>query len=213
MEIKEAINKLTLLEKIQLCNGLNLWQSKAYEEYDIPSFFMCDGPSGLRRQDIGPNAEMTGIGKAHPATCYPTSVTTANTWNKELLYKLGEAIGQEAQDQKVNVVLGPGVNIKRNPLCGRNFEYFSEDPVLAGNLAAQLIKGIQSQDVGACLKHFACNSQEKSRFVSNGLIDERTLREIYLKAFEIAVKEAKPATIMSSYPLVNGVHCSNIKNY
>lgn len=211
MEIKEAINKLTLLEKIQLCNGLNLWQSKAYEEYDIPSFFMCDGPSGLRRQDVGENAEMTGMSKSHPATCYPTSVTTANTWNKELLYKLGEAIGQEAQDQKVNVVLGPGVNIKRNPLCGRNFEYFSEDPILAGNLAAQLIKGIQSQDVGACLKHFACNSQEKSRFTSNGLIDERTLREIYLKAFEIAIKEARPATIMSSYPLVNGVHCSNNK--
>ncbi len=211
MEIKEVLSKLTLLEKIQLCSGINFWQSKAYEEYNIPSFFMCDGPSGLRKQDVGKGTDMLGINKSFPATCFPASVTTSNTWNKELLFKLGEALGQEAQDQKVNVVLGPGVNIKRNPLCGRNFEYFSEDPILTGKLAAQYIKGLQSQDVGCSLKHFACNSQETSRFTSNSVIDERTLREIYLKAFEIAVKEAKPATIMSSYPLLNGVHCSNNK--
>ena len=115
MEIKEALSKLTLLEKIQLCSGINFWQSKAYEEYDIPSFFMCDGPSGLRKQDVGKGTDMLGVNKSFPATCFPASVTTSNTWNKELLFKLGEALGQEAQDQKVNVVLGPGVNIKRNP--------------------------------------------------------------------------------------------------
>ncbi|MBR4461429.1 MAG: glycoside hydrolase family 3 C-terminal domain-containing protein [Erysipelotrichaceae bacterium] len=210
MNIKETLKKMTLEEKIQLCAGINFWESKAYEQYDIPSFFMCDGPSGLRKQDLG-MTDMLGINNSLKATCYPAAVTTSNTWDKELLYRLGKAVGEEARDQKVSVVLGPGVNIKRNPLCGRNFEYFSEDPVQAGVLSAEWIKGLQSTGVGCSIKHFACNSQEKNRLTSDSVIDERTLREIYLKAFEIAVKTAHPATVMSAYPKINGVHCSDNK--
>jgi beta-glucosidase len=211
MNVKETLKKMTLQEKVQLCAGVSFWESKGFEQYDIPSFFMCDGPSGLRRQELGGDTDMLGINQSAPSTCFPASVTTSNTWDKDLLYQLGKALGEEARDQKVSVVLGPGVNIKRNPLCGRNFEYFSEDPIQAGILAAEYIKGMQSTGVGCSIKHFACNSQEKDRFSSDGVIDERTLREIYLKAFEIAVKTASPATVMSAYPKVNGVHCSDDK--
>ena len=208
MDIKEILKKMTLEEKIQLCAGISFWETKAYEQYGIPSFFMCDGPSGLRKQEAG-MTDMLGVNNSRPSTCFPAAVTTANSWDEDLLYRIGEAIGQEARDQKVSVVLGPGVNIKRNPLCGRNFEYFSEDPLQAGKLASRFIQGMQSMKVGCSIKHFACNSQERARFTSDGLIDERTLREIYLKAFEIAVKEADPATVMSSYPKINGVHASD----
>ncbi len=212
MNIKETLKKMTLEEKIQLCAGKNFWETKEYEKYGIPSFFMCDGPSGLRKQETnGSDTDMLGINNSLPSTCFPAAVTTSNTWDKKLLYRLGKAIGEEARDQRVGVVLGPGINIKRNPLCGRNFEYFSEDPVQAGTLAAELIKGMQSEGIGCSLKHFACNSQEKSRFSSDSVLDERTLREIYLKAFEIAVKEADPATVMSSYNKINGVHSSDNK--
>ena len=211
MDINAILKKMTLEEKVRLCTGINFWQTKGYEEYGIPSFFMCDGPSGLRKQDTGEGAGNLGVNDSFPSTCFPAAVTTASSWDEDLLYRIGEAIGQQAHDQKVSIVLGPGVNIKRNPLCGRNFEYFSEDPLLAGRMAAQFIKGLQSQKVGCSLKHFAGNSQERARFSSDSLIDERALREIYLKAFEIAVREAQPATVMSAYPKINGVHCSDNK--
>ncbi|MBR3227482.1 MAG: glycoside hydrolase family 3 protein, partial [Erysipelotrichaceae bacterium] len=207
MEIKEMIAGMSLEEKIKLCAGIDFWQTRAYDEYGIPSFFMCDGPSGLRKQEKG--ADMLGINDSRPATCFPAAVSTANTWDEELLYRMGEAIGEEARDQRVGVVLGPGINIKRNPLCGRNFEYFSEDPLETGVLASAFVKGLQSQGIGCSLKHFACNSQEKDRMSSDSIIDERALREIYLRAFEIVVKEASPATVMSAYPKINGIHCSD----
>ena len=209
MDIKETLKKMTLEEKIRLCAGKNFWETQEYEQYGIPSFFMCDGPSGLRKQEMEAATDMLGINNSRKATCFPAAVTTSNTWDKELLYRLGKAIGEEARDQRVGVVLGPGINIKRNPLCGRNFEYFSEDPVQAGILSAEFIKGLQSEGVGCSLKHFACNSQERSRLSSDSVMDERTLREIYLKGFEIAVKEAHPATVMSSYNKINGVHSSD----
>ena len=211
MDIREILKQMKLEEKIRLCSGLDFWRTRAYEKYGIPSFFMCDGPSGLRKQEMGNDADMLGINNSRPSTCFPAAVTTSNTWDRELLYQVGKAIGEEAKDQRVGVVLGPGVNIKRNPLCGRNFEYFSEDPYQAGTLSAEFIKGMQSEGVGCSLKHFACNSQEKNRLASDSVIDERTLREIYLKAFEIAVRSAEPATVMSAYNKINGVHCSDNK--
>ena len=211
MNIKETLKKMSLQEKISLCEGKDFWQTVTFENHGIPSFFMCDGPSGLRKQDLSGGLDMLGINKSYKSTCFPAAVTTASSWDRKVLYSVGQAMGEEALDQKVAVVLGPGANIKRNPLCGRNFEYFSEDPILAGNMAASFIKGMQSTGVGCSLKHYSCNSQELSRFSSDGIIDERTLREIYLKAFEIAVKEAQPATVMSSYPKINGVHASDNK--
>ena len=211
MKIKEIIAKMTLQEKIQLCVGKSFWETKEFEKYGIPSFFMCDGPAGLRKQQLGKKTDMLGINDSVAATCFPSAVSTANTFNRELLYQMGKAIGEEARDQDVAVVLGPGVNIKRNPLCGRNFEYFSEDPLQTGVLAAEFVKGLQSQGVGCSLKHFACNSQETSRLLSDSVIDERALREIYLKAFEIVVKKADPATVMSAYNKINGVYCSDSK--
>lgn len=211
MKIKEILTKMTLQEKVQLCVGKSFWETKKFEKYGIPSFFMCDGPAGLRKQQLGSGTDMLGINDSLPATCFPSAVSTANTWNKELLYQMGKAIGEEARDQDVALVLGPGINIKRNPLCGRNFEYFSEDPLQTGLLAAEFVKGLQSQGVGCSLKHFACNSQEKNRLLSDSVIDERTLREIYLKAFEIVVKTANPITVMSAYNKINGVYCSDNK--
>ncbi len=211
MKIKEIIAKMTLQEKIQLCVGKSFWETKEFEKYGIPSFFMCDGPAGLRKQQLGKNTDMLGINDSVAATCFPSAVSTANTFNRELLYQMGKAIGEEARDQDVALVLGPGVNIKRNPLCGRNFEYFSEDPLQTGILAAEFVKGLQSQGIGCSLKHFACNSQETSRLLSDSVIDERALREIYLKAFEIVVKKADPATVMSAYNKINGVYCSDNK--
>lgn len=211
MNIKETIKKMTLQEKIQLCVGKSFWESKDFDKYDIPSFFMCDGPAGLRKQELGSATDMLGINNSLQSTCFPAAVTTANSWDKELLYQMGKAIGKEARDQNVGVLLGPGVNIKRNPLCGRNFEYFSEDPIQTGVLSAEFIKGLQSQGIGCCIKHFACNSQELKRLSSDSIIDERALREIYLKAFEIVVKTASPATIMSAYNKINGVYCSDNK--
>ena len=211
MEIKEVLQKMTLKEKIELCSGKDTWTTKAFEQYGIPSLFMCDGPSGLRKQEKKNATDMLGVNDSRKATCFPLAVTNASSWDEELMQQLGKAIGQEAKDQKVGMVLGPGVNIKRNPLCGRNFEYFSEDPYLAGKIAAGFIKGIESEGVACSMKHFACNSQENDRLNNDGIIDERTLREIYLKAFEIAVKEAKPSTLMSSYPKINGVHSSDNK--
>lgn len=209
MEIEKILNQMTLEDKIALCSGANFWQTKKYEKYGIPSLFMCDGPHGLRKQEDA--ADMLGVNKSRPATCFPAEVTTAGSWDPELLTEIGAAIGEEAKEQGVGLVLGPGANLKRNPLCGRNFEYFSEDPYLAGKLAAGFIRGAEAQGVGTSLKHFAANSQELSRFNSDSVMDGRTLRELYLTAFEIAVKEGKPSTVMCAYPKLNGTHCSDHK--
>ena len=209
MDIEKILQQMTLEDKIALCSGENFWETKKYEQYGIPSLFMCDGPHGLRKQEDV--ADMLGVHQSRAATCFPAEVTTAGSWDPELLTAIGSAIGQEAREQGVGLVLGPGANLKRNPLCGRNFEYFSEDPYLAGKLAAGFIRGAEAQGIGTSLKHFAVNSQEKSRFTSDSVLDERTLRELYLPAFEIAVKEGKPATVMCAYPKLNGVHCSDSK--
>ena len=209
MDIEKILQQMTLEDKIALCSGENFWETKKYEKYGIPSLFMCDGPHGLRKQENA--ADMLGVNESRKATCFPAEVTTAGSWNPELLAEIGAAIGEEAREQGVGLVLGPGVNLKRNPLCGRNFEYFSEDPYLTGRLAAGFIRGAEAQGIGTSLKHFAANSQEKSRFNSDSVLDERTLRELYLTAFEIAVKEGKPSTVMCAYPKLNGVHCSDNK--
>ena len=209
MEIEKILSQMTLEDKIVLCSGANFWQTKKYEKYGIPSLFMCDGPHGLRKQEDA--ADMLGVNKSRPATCFPAEVTSAGSWDPELLTEIGAAIGEEAKEQGVGLVLGPGANLKRNPLCGRNFEYFSEDPYLAGKLAAGFIRGAEAQGVGTSLKHFAANSQELSRFTSDSVMDGRTLRELYLTAFEIAVKEGKPSTVMCAYPKLNGTHCSDHK--
>ena len=207
MNVEKILRQMTLEDKIALCSGENFWETKKYEKYGIPSLFMCDGPHGLRKQENA--ADMLGINNSLPATCFPAEVTTAGSWDPELLTEVGAAIGEEAREQSIGLVLGPGANLKRNPLCGRNFEYFSEDPYLAGKLAAGFIRGAEAQGIGTSLKHFAANSQEKSRFTSNSVLDDRTLQELYLTAFEIAVKEGKPATVMCAYPKLNGVHCSD----
>lgn len=211
MEIDYIVNQMTLEDKIGLCSGESFWETKKYEKYNIPSLFMCDGPHGLRKQERENGADMLGVNESRPATCFPAEVTTASSWDTDLMTEIGKAIGEEAKEQGIGLVLGPGVNIKRNPLCGRNFEYFSEDPYLAGKLAAGFVRGVEAEGVGTSLKHFAANSQEKSRFNSDSILDERSLREIYLTAFEIAVKEGKPSTVMCSYPKLNGVHCSDNK--
>lgn len=207
MDIENILRRMTLEDKIALCSGENFWETKKYESYGIPSLFMCDGPHGLRKQENA--ADMLGINTSRPATCFPAEVTSAGSWDPELLAEIGGAIGEEAKDQGVGLVLGPGANLKRNPLCGRNFEYFSEDPYLAGKMAAGFIRGVQAQGVAASVKHFAANSQEYRRFTSDSVLDKRALRELYLTAFEIAVKEAAPSTVMCAYPKLNGTHCSD----
>lgn len=209
MDIETILQQMTLEDKIALCSGENFWETKKYEQYGIPALFMCDGLHGLRKQEDV--ADMLGVNESRKATCFPAEVTTAGSWDPELLTEIGTAIGEEAKEQGVGLVLGPGANLKRNPLCGRNFEYFSEDPYLAGKLAAGFIRGVEAQGIGTSLKHFAANSQELSRFTSDSVLDERTLRELYLTAFEIAVKEGKPSTVMCAYPKLNGVHCSDNK--
>ena len=209
-DVKEILASMTLTDKIALCSGAGFWETKAYEKYGIPALFMCDGPHGLRKQEDA--ADMLGVNNSRPATCFPAEVTTAASWDPELLQKIGKAIAEEAKDQGAGLVLGPGVNMKRSPLCGRNFEYFSEDPVLAGKLAAGFIRGMEGEGIGSSLKHFAANSQEYCRFNSDSVMDERTLRELYLPAFEIAVTEGKPSTVMCAYPKLNGVHCSDHKD-
>ena len=209
--METIISQMTLQEKIAFCEGANFWETKAYEQYGIPKMFVCDGPNGLRKQDVTGGTDMLGVNKSQPATCFPAGVTAAASWDPELVQKIGNAIGVEARSQGVGVVLGPSCNLKRNPLCGRNFEYFSEDPYLTGKMAAAFIRGVEGQGVGTSLKHFAANSQELSRFTSDSIMDERTLRELYLQGFEMAVKEGKPATVMCAYPKLNGIHCSDHK--
>ncbi|MDE5052900.1 glycoside hydrolase family 3 C-terminal domain-containing protein [Niallia taxi] len=202
MKHQDLIGKMTLEEKASLMSGQNFWNTKAIERLGIPSIMLTDGPHGLRKQ--GGRADHLGLNKSLPATCYPTAATLANSWDKSLIYDVGKDIGKEARSEKVSVLLGPGLNIKRNPLCGRNFEYFSEDPYLTGELASEMVKGIQSNGISACPKHYAVNSQEHMRMTIDEIVDERSLREIYLTGFEKVVKESNPYTIMSSYNKVNG---------
>ena len=209
MDLERMISQMTLEEKIAFCTGNDMWRTKAYPQHDIPHLFMCDGPLGLRRQEGG--GDIFGINRSAPATCFPAAVTTANSWDTELLQAVGSAIGEEARDQDAGIVLAPACNLKRNPLCGRNFEYFSEDPFLTGKLAAAFIRGVESQGIGTSLKHFAANSQELSRLASDSVMDDRTLRELYLAGFEEAVKEGRPATVMCAYNKLNGVYCSDHK--
>jgi len=207
MKHASIIAKMTLEDKVALCSGAASFITKAFEQYDIPAMIMADGPHGLRKQLAA--ADHLGINDSVPATSFPTARLTACSWDRELLREMGEAIAREALEGSVAVVLGPGVNIKRNPLCGRNFEYFSEDPYLSGEMGAAWIDGLQKTGVGASLKHYAGNSQENERMASDSLMDERTLREIYLPAFEKAVKAAKPRTVMCAYNKVNGIYCSD----
>ena len=202
MKYARLISKMTLEEKASLMSGADFWHTKAVERLGIAAMMLTDGPHGLRKQ-IG-KADHLGLNAAYPATCFPTASCAANSWDEELIEQMGRRLGAEARAQRVSVVLGPGVNIKRSPLCGRNFEYYSEDPLLAGKCAAALIRGIQSQGVAACVKHFAANSQETLRMTSDSVVDERALREIYLPAFEIAVKEGGVKCLMTSYNKLNG---------
>lgn len=208
-KIREVISKMTLEDKIKLCSGASFWESEKMEQYGIPSFFMSDGPHGLRTQKG--ESDHLGINKSEKATCFPTASASAASWNPELLYQMGEAIGEEALQYGVDVVLGPGVCMKRNPLCGRNFEYFSEDPYLAGVMGTKWIQGVQGKGVGTSLKHYAANNQEQDRMMGNSMADERALREIYLSAFEMAVKESQPDTVMCSYNKINGTFSSDNK--
>lgn len=202
MDIKGIIEKMSLRQKADLLTGKDFWQSRDYEELGVPAMFLSDGPHGLRKQAAA--ADHLGLNASIPATCFPTAATMANSWNDELGEEMGRALGEEAASMNVNVLLGPGTCMKRNPRCGRNFEYFSEDPYLAGKMAAAYIRGIQENGTSACVKHFAANNQEERRMATDSVMDERTLREIYLTAFEIAVKEGKTKSIMSSYNMVNG---------
>ena len=211
MKYKDIISKLTLEEKAALCSGKDFWHLVDVERLGIPSIMVTDGPHGLRKQNQEKTAAGDVLGNSSPATCFPTASATASSWDTELITKMGVALGEECLKEKVSVLLGPGVNMKRSPLCGRNFEYFSEDPFLAGKMAASFINGVQSKGVGTSLKHFAANNQECRRMTINTVADERALREIYLTAFEIAVKESQPWTVMNAYNKLNGTYCAENK--
>lgn len=209
-EIRALLQKMTTEEKAALLGGKTVWQTRENERLSIPSIFLSDGPHGLRKQAGA--GDHLGLNASLEATCFPTAATIANSWDEKLGEELGEALGEEAASMDVDVLLGPGLNIKRSPLCGRNFEYFSEDPYLSGKMAAAYIRGIQRMGVAACPKHFAVNSQELRRMAMDAVVDERTLREIYLTGFEIAVKEGKSKAIMSSYNRVNGTYANENKH-
>lgn len=197
---------MTLEEKASLMSGENFWMSKKIDRLGIPAISFADGPNGVRSQNG--QVDHLGLNPGKPSTCYPTASAMANSWDTELAETVGKALGEEASAQGIDVLLGPGLNMKRNPLCGRNFEYFSEDPILSGKMAAAFTRGIQSSGVSACIKHFAVNNQELHRMSNDSVLDERTLRELYLTGFEIAVTEGKPLSVMSSYNKVNGSHAS-----
>lgn len=203
---QDIISKMTLEEKCYYLSGKDFWTTRTVEHAGVPSITLSDGPHGIRKQEGA--GDQLGLNGSVPATCFPTAATMANSWDPELGEELGRCLGEEAAVQNVSVLLGPGMNMKRSPLCGRNFEYFSEDPYLAGKIAAGYIRGIQSKGVSACPKHFAANNTELRRQASDSVVDERTFREIYLTAFEIAVKEAKPKSIMSAYNMINGVYAN-----
>lgn len=204
---QDLLTQLTLEEKAALCSGLNFWFLKPVERLGLPSIMLTDGPHGLRKQATDPNH--VGLTESVPATCFPTASCLAATWNRALVYQVGVALGEACRQERVGVILGPGANLKRSPLCGRNFEYFSEDPYLTGEMAASHIQGVQSQGVGASLKHFAVNNQETRRMTIDAIVDERALRELYLRGFEIAVRRAQPWTVMCAYNRINGVYASD----
>ena len=206
MKHGDIIKKMTLEEKCAYLSGKNAWATRSFSDIGVDALYHADGPTGVRKQ--AGKGDHLGLNESVPATCFPTAATLANSWDVELLERVGEGLGLEAAAEDVNVLLGPGINIKRNPLCGRNFEYYSEDPYLSGKLAAAMIKGIQSNGIAACVKHFAVNSQELRRMSMDAVLDERTLREIYITAFEIAIKEGRPKSIMTSYNMVNGVYAN-----
>ncbi len=206
MKHQNIVEKMSLYEKVMLCTGRDFWHMNGISRLSLPEICLTDGPHGLRKKD---ETKMgSSLDNSVPTTCFPTAVTTACSWDRDLLYKMGEALAEECLEEKVSIILGPGVNMKRSPLCGRNFEYFSEDPLLAGEMAASLIDGIQSKGIGTSLKHFAVNNQEARRMKINAVADERTLREIYLPAFETAVKKSQPWTVMNAYNRLNGEYCS-----
>lgn len=207
LDIPQLLQDLTLEEKAGLCSGQDFWHTKAVERLGIPSVMVSDGPHGLRKQDLNP--DHMGIGESVQAIGFPTASAMACSFDRDLLYSVGDALGEECVAEDLAVLLGPGVNMKRSPICGRNFEYYSEDPLLAGELAASFVNGVQSHGVGTSLKHFAANNQENRRMSVSAEVDERTLREIYLSAFETVVKKAQPWTVMCSYNRINGVYSSD----
>ena len=211
MNVKEIVRKMTLEEKAGLCSGADFWRTKAVERLGVPQMMVSDGPHGLRKQEE--TADHLGLDESVKAVCFPAGCATAASFDRKLLRTLGETLGKECQAEGIGVLLGPAVNIKRSPLCGRNFEYFSEDPYLAGQMASSYIKGVQSKGVGTSIKHFLANNQEHRRMSSSSEVDERTLREIYLPAFEEAVTKAKPWTVMCSYNRINGVYAAQNKKY
>ena len=209
MNAQDVLMKMTLQEKAAFCSGRDFWHTKAIERLGIPSIMMCDGPHGLRKQEG--EGDHLGINKSIETVCYPTAAALASSFDREVMAQLGEALGRECQAENVGMLLGPGLNIKRSPLCGRNFEYFSEDPFLAGEMGAAYVKALQKEGVAACAKHFACNSQETRRMSGTSQVDERTLHEIYLPAFESVVKEGKTRSIMCAYNGINGEFCAENK--
>ena len=207
-DLKKIVSQMTLEEKAGMCSGLDFWHLKSVERLGIPEVMVSYGPHGLRKQDD--KGDHLGMNDSIKAVCFPPAALSACSFDRELMESMGETIGREAQANDVSVVLGPAVNIKRSPLCGRNFEYYSEDPLLAGMMAAAMTLGVQKvPGCGTTIKHFACNNQEDNRMGSDSILSERALREIYLKGFEIAVKDAQPMSIMTSYNLINGVHAAN----
>jgi beta-glucosidase-like glycosyl hydrolase len=213
MRYPQIVKKMSLEQKAAFVSGYDYWHLEEAPELGLPKIMITDGPHGLRKakgKDYVPaegeeKKGGIGLGNSVPATCFPPAATSSCSWDEDLLKQEGEAMGQECLKEKVSTILGPGTNIKRAPVCGRNFEYFSEDPLLTGKMAAAYVKGIQASGGSACPKHFACNNQESFRTVNNSIVSQRALREIYLKGFEICVKEAKPLNIMTSYNKINGV--------
>ena len=207
-DIDKLISEMTLEEKAGLCSGADFWHTKKVDRLGIPDVMVSDGPHGLRKQDI----DTVDPNESIKAVCFPAACATACSFDRELMLSMGETLGEECRAEDVSVLLGPAVNIKRSPLCGRNFEYISEDPYLAGELSAAYINGVQSKNVGTSIKHFAANSQETRRMTCSSDMSERTLREIYFPAFETAVKKAQPWTVMCSYNLINGEYSSENDN-
>ncbi|MFI3229902.1 MAG: glycoside hydrolase family 3 N-terminal domain-containing protein, partial [Bacillota bacterium] len=209
-KIKSVLEQLTLEEKAALTSGITFWNTTPIQRLGVPRTTMADGPHGVRKEVTNPVVGNI-FGNSVPATCFPPAVTLASTWDRNLVFKVGEALAEECLTQGVDTILGPGINVKRHPMGGRNFEYFSEDPYLSGELGVEYVNGVQSKGVGTSLKHFAVNSQEYRRLVASSEVDERALREIYLSAFEAVVKRAQPRTIMCSYNPINGIHASDNK--
>lgn len=210
-EIKALISQMTLEEKAGMCSGADFWHLKGVERLGIPFVMVTDGPHGLRKQSG--QADHLGINDSIKAVCFPAGCATASSFDRKLVRKLGETIGEECQAENVSTILGPAMNIKRSPLCGRNFEYYSEDPYLSTEIASAMVEGVQSKNVGTSVKHFLANNQEKCRMTNSSEADERTLREIYLASFEGAVKQAKPWTVMNSYNRINGTYVGDSEEY